>query len=166
MEEISLISRPVLTVPNVRVVASDTFFTNRAKDGTIVEVVGRTFGTAANIRRNEFNKRIVYSLSKASCKVYYYICFNLNYNYNIIELKHLNIAKETSLSIRSVPTAIEELLTKEVIFKTSRTSLYVVNPKCITNCSVADFEKAYNDFSNKYDVRFNDNNELIYTKKL
>ena len=43
----------------------------------------------------------------------------------------------------------------------------IVSPK-IKNCveySIIDSIKD-NDFSNKYDVRFNDNNELIYTKKL
>lgn len=166
MNEISIIGCPVLTVPDIKVTAKDVTFTIRDGNGKFIDVIGRSFGIAATIRRNEFNKRIVYSLSKSGTALYYYICFNLNYNYNIIELKYLDISKETKLSVRSVPTAIAELLNKEVIFKTSRSSLYVVNPKCILNCSVAEFEKAYNEFSNRYNVKFNDNKELIYTNKL
>lgn len=166
MKEISIIGFPILTIPNINIVAREHMFNIRTRSGELVEVVGKTFGISANVRRNDFNKRIVYNLSKSACKVYHYICFNLNYNHNLIELKHSSISKETELSIRSVPTAIEELLNKQVIFKTSRVSLYVVNPNCITNCSVTEFEKAYNDFSNRYDVKFNDNNELIYTSKL
>lgn len=166
MNEISIIGYPVLTIPDVKVEARDVAFTIRNSDGKIVEVIGRTFGPSATIRRNEFNKRIVYNLSKSGTALYYYICFNLNYNHNIIELKHLEVSRETGIGLRSVPSAITELLNKEVIFKTSRTSLYVVNPKCVIYCSVSEFEKQYNNFSDKYDVKFNNNNELIYTSKL
>lgn len=166
MNEVSIIGCPILTIPDIKVTAKDVVFTIRDNNGKVLEVIGRTFGTSATIRRNEFNKRIAYSLSKSGASLYYYICFNLNYNHNIIELKHLEVSKETGIGIRSVPSAINELLNKEVIFKTSRTSLYVVNPKCIINCSVSEFEKQYNTFSSKYDVKFNSNNELVYTNKL
>ena len=59
-----------------------------------------------------------------------------------------------------------QLIEKKVVYKTYKQSIYVVNPKCITNCSVVDFEKSYTDFSNRYIAEYNSNNELIYKEIL
>ena len=164
--EIMIDCKPVLTIPNVEVRARDTTYSTTDSDGQVIIIKGRTFGVAASVRRNEFNMSICYGLSKSAYVLYFYIIFNLGYNSNVINLNFNRISSETKLSIRSVPNAINELIEKKVVYKTYKQSIYVVNPKCITNCSVVDFEKSYTDFSNRYIAEYNSNNELIYKEIL
>lgn len=164
--EISIIGKSVLTIPDI-VIRTRPFEYNAVDyNGEPVKVRTRTFGVASTIQRNEFNKYICYSLSKSAHIIYSYITFNLGYNTNIIELKHSIVSSETGLSLRSIPNAIEELIKSKVIYKTNKASIYVVNPKCITNCNTEAFEREYNRFNSKYKVSFNSNNELVYKEEV
>lgn len=164
--EIMIDCKPVLTIPNIQVKARDISYDINDTSGKSVTVVGKSFGVAANVRRNDFNISICYSLSKSAYVLYFYIIFNIEYNSNVINLNFSKISSDTKLSSRSVPNAIAELIEKKVIYKTYKQSIYVINPRCITNCNTKDFEKAYNDFSNRYIADYNSNNELIYKEVL
>lgn len=160
-----IVGKSVLTIPDYKVNIKPVKFEATDDSGNKFQAISYSFGTAASIQRNDFNKRICYNLSRIGAIMYHYIAFNLKYNYNIISLDCHSIHLETGLSIRNVSRAIDELLEFKVIYKTLSQGIYVVNPKCITNCNAAEFERRYLSVERECDVCIGSKNELIYSYK-
>lgn len=166
LKEISIVGRSVLPIPDIELKTRNITYPVTNTEGEVFYVNGSTFGIASSMHRNNFNREICYNLSKSGHIIYNYIVFNLGYNTNIIELKHSIVSSETGLSLRSIPNAIEELIKTKVIYKTNRASIYVVNPKCITNCNTEAFEREYNTTKATCIISIGSDNELIYKERI
>ncbi len=160
-----IFGKSVLTIPDFKVSIKPVRYEAIDDTGRKLVIIGYSFGTASTLQRTPFNKRVCYSLSRIGNVLYHYIGFNLKYNYNVIQFSYNDVSSETGLNIRNVPRAIDELLELKVIFKTTAMNIYVVNPKCITNCNAREFERLYHSVEEECNVRVNDKNELIYSYK-
>lgn len=164
-EEICITGKSVLLVPGVVVNSKPLQFNATSIDNKPVCVKASTFGMAASVQRNMFNRQVCYNLSKVASHLYFYILFNLNYNSNVINLNLSRVNSETGMSVRSVSNALDELAELKVLYKTSMTSTYVINPKCITNCNAKEFERRYLAEMEYCETAFNSKNELIYIRR-
>lgn len=94
---------------------STTYFIERQKGTTIYDVPG-------------FDEIYFSNLKASARELYVYICLNIQYNSDTINLSYANVSKVMKVSRPTLISAVQQLSNAGVICKTSKQSVYWINP--------------------------------------
>lgn len=103
----------------------------------------------------------LYKLKSCTLKILAYIGSNLEYNTNLIELNTNEICKIYNITTRTFYSAVFELDKHNIVWRTNKHSIYVINPFMLYKGSLIRWYKNYLDKFNGMLARTNEKGIII-----
>lgn len=104
---------------------------------------------------------ILYKLSVAALKIVGYICYNIEYNSNRIDLDTAVICEKLNINKRHFYSAIAQLDECNIMYRTVKQGIYSINPLYIFKGSLIRFIKLYERKYSDSEIKLDNKGRII-----